>query len=366
MGGFLESSNLDRSVYFANFNTSKYGASLDLSKPKGREVAWKLIKWADILAESFTPGTMKKWGLDYNNVQKVKPDIIYLSTCIQGQDGPHAQYRGFGPLATPLGGIYHISGWRDRMPSPPYGAYSDFVAPRFAAASIIAALHYRRRTGKGVYLDQSQVETSIQFISPLIMDYLINERIMDRDGNRLPYASPHGVFACKGDDRWVAIAVFSDEQWKSFCHVIDHPELIENPKFATLIKRKQNEDDLEYLVNQWTMGHTAEQAESMLQGAGIPASVVESNKDAFEDPQLNHRNHFRMLEHASIGQQHFDGPAFRMSKVLDQQFTAPCLGEHNEYVYKELLGLSDDEIADLLIEGVITTEADLPTFRAGF
>lgn len=351
---------VDRSGFFANYNSSKYGLSLNLDKPKGREIALKLIMWADVVAESFSPKAMRRWGLDYESVSKMKPDIIYLSTCQQGQSGPHAMFPGYGQLATAVAGGYHLSGWPDRGPAPPQGAYTDFINPRFGVTTIMAALDYRRRTGKGVHLDQSQFETALHFFAPPIMDYSVNKRIMNRNGNRVPDAAPHGAYPCKGEDRWCAIAVSNDEEWQAFCHVIGEAEWTADPRFAHLPVRKENADELDKLVAGWTINHEAEQIEKLMQDAGIPASVVENSRDLFEDTQLKHRGHFRWLEHKVMGQCAYDGPSFRLSKTPDCQSAAPALGQHNEYVYQEILGLSDNEIAELLIEGIITTEDDIP------
>jgi crotonobetainyl-CoA:carnitine CoA-transferase CaiB-like acyl-CoA transferase len=350
---------IDNSGAFALLNSSKYSISLNLSKPKGREIAWKLIEWADLVAESFTPKQMKHWGLDYESVRKRKADIIYFSTTARGQYGLYALNPGYGPLVSALSSAYHLSGWADRGPTPPYGAYSDVVCPRLAVSAILAAVDYQRRTGMGQHIDQSQLESTISFFAAPCMDYDVNGRNMNRQGNRIPYAAPHGVFPCRGEERWCAIAVFNDTQWQSFCKAIGDPPWSKNSKFATLLARKQNEDDLERLVKEWTQDHTAEEVESLLQQYHVPASVVESCKDLYEDPQLQHRGHFRIIEHPVIGPLAYSGPAFRLSKTRDQQSNAPCLGEHNEFVLKELLGISDDQFAGYLAEGAITSEADL-------
>ena len=347
---------IDRSMYFGRINANKYGASLDLNNPKGRELAWKLIMWADVVSESFLPGTMAKWGLDYESVSKVRPDIIYLSTCQQGQWGPYARHPGYGPLSTSSAGFSEASGWPDRMPTPPWGAYTDIVSPRFNSVMIMAALDYRRRTGKGQWIDQSQLESSLHLMAPTIMDYLVNRRILKRNGNRLAYAAPHGVFPCQGDDRWVTISVFTDEEWHAFCAAVSKPEWIKEQKFATLRSRKENEDELEKLVSDWTLSHTAEHVEELMQAASVPSSIVEKNSDLYEDSQLKHRNHFIRLKHPEMGYQHFEPQAaYILSKTPREiERPSPCLGEHNEYVYKELLGLTDDEIADCIVEGAIT------------
>ena len=359
-------SGVDRGGQFTNNNSSKYGASLDMTKPGGRELAIKFIMWADIVSEGFSPRAMKNLKLDYETVSKLKPDIIYLSTSQQGHSGPRAMVAGYGTQLAALTGMHYISGWPDRQPSPPYGAYTDYICPHFEVAVIMAALDYRRRTGKGLYIDQSQFETGAHFIAPPIMDYFVNGRVMGRNGNRLPYAAPHSAYPCQGNDRWVAIAVFTDEEWQAFSRVVGNPEWTKDPKFATLLGRKENEDELDRLVGKWTVGYPAEKVEAMMQAAGVAANVVESNKDLFEDPQLQHRGYLQYLEHPVIGRHAYESPAFRLSKSPFRMFPSPCLGQHNEYVYKEILGLSDDEIGDLYAEGVITTEANLPEWRPAY
>jgi len=353
---------INTSTLFTNYNSSKYGATLNLNKEKGREIAMKFIKWSDIVLESFTPDVMKRWNLDYESVSKVKPDIIYFSTTQMGQGGPYSRMRGFGPLSTPNAGLVDIQGWPDRPPTTFYGAYTDYFSPNFAATTILAALDYRARTGKGTYIEQAQFETGVQFVSEHVMDYMINGRLTERSGNQLPYAAPHGVFKCKGDDRWVAIAVFTDEDWQAFCRRVGKSEWINDSRFCTLLKRKENENELNRLIEQWTVEYTAEQVECMMQNDNIAASVVESNQDLFEDPQLAYRNHFTYLDHEEIGVYACDSPTCKLSETPAKQFAAPCLGEHNQYVYMDLLGLSSDEVSDLIAEGVITTEVDLKDF----
>jgi crotonobetainyl-CoA:carnitine CoA-transferase CaiB-like acyl-CoA transferase len=348
----------DGSMFFGKHNPNKYSVSIDLQNPKGKEIAWRLIKWADVVTESFSPGTMEKLGMGYEDVKKVRPDIIYLSSSMQGRGGPHSSYAGYGQNAVNFCGLTEVTGWPDRLPSPPYGACSDYISCRFAAFTLLSALAYRRRTGKGQYIDQSQFESTIQFMVAPIMDYQVNGTIMMRNGNRLPYASPHGVFPCKGKDRWVAISVMDEEQWKKFCTVIGHPGLASKPEYATLEQRKKNEDGLEKIVNVWTMDHTPEEIEKTLQAAGIPANAVERPSDIYNDPQIEHRKYFTPLNHSFMGVQKYEAQGcFIMSKtprVLDRP--SPCLGEHNELVFKEFLQMSDDEIADCIIAGGVTTE----------
>ena len=348
----------DGSMFFGKHNPNKYSVSIDLRHPKGKEIAWKLIKWADIVTESFSPGTMEKLGLGYEDVKKVRPDVIYFSSSMQGRGGPHSSYAGYGQNAVNFCGLTEITGWPDRLPSPPYGACSDYISCRFSAFALLSALAYRRRTGKGQYIDQSQFESTIQFMAVPIMDYQVNGKIMSRNGNRLPTAAPHGVFPCQGDDRWVAISVMDENQWHQFCRVIGSPALATEQKYATLAQRKKNEDELEKLVAGWTSRHTAEEVEQLLQSAGIPANCVEKPSDIYKDPQIEHRHYFTPLQHPFMGNQKYEAQqCFLLSKtprLLDRP--SPCLGEHNEYVFKEFLKMTDDEIADCIVAGAITTE----------
>lgn len=353
---------LDRAAVFTGCNSSKLSVTLNLSRPEAVEVRRRLTKWADIMINGFPPGTMKKLGLDYGSVKTVNPKVIYYSTCVGGQQGPLAHFRAYGHQVAALSGVSHLIGWPDREPTGVPYAYADWVTPRFAVSAVMAALDYQQRTGKGQYIDQSQLEATIHFFSPVIMDYAINGRILGRNGNRLSYAAPHGVYRCQGEDRWVAIAVFTDEEWQGFCKAIGEPVWTKEPKFDSLISRKKHEDELDGLVEKWTINFTAEQVMSLLQAAGVCAGVVQSVKDLFEDPQLKHREHFRYFEHAVIGRHAYENLAFRLSKTADRQRAAPTMGADNEYVLRELLGFDDDEIADLLEERVITTDADLPNY----
>ena len=217
----------------------------------------KLVAWADIVADSYSTGTMERWGLDYEGVKKIKPDIIMMRTCMHGHTGPLSKQHGQGFILTALSGVDALISWPDRAPSGAYGPFTDYIAPQFNTICLIAALDYRRRTGKGQYIDQSQHEAAMQVISPLILDYTVNQRDIAPCGNRLSYAAPHGIYRCKGEDRWCAIAVFTDEEWASFCKVIGKPALAKDPRFATLLKRKENEDALDKLVEAWTGRRTA-------------------------------------------------------------------------------------------------------------
>jgi len=353
---------IDRSPHAAKLMTNNYGISLDLNMPKGREVARRLIKWADIVAEAFTPGTMKRWGLDYEETKKIKPDIIYFSTSMQGQTGPHAQFQAYGLQMTSLAGFSMLTGPSDGDPVLVYDSYTDWIGPWYLVIAMIGALERRSKTGKGMYIEQSQYEAAVTMLGPEILDYTVNNGVVRRMGNRDPYASPHGAYRCKGEDRWVAIAVFTDKEWNAFCEVMGNFSLANDHRFATLKARKENEDALDKLVKEWTINHTAEEVMAFMQAKSVPAGVVQTTEDLFNDPQLKYRDALVFLNHDVIGLHAYDNEPTKFSKTPPRLWRAgPCLGQDNEYIYKEILGYSDDEIADMLIEGVITTDADLPS-----
>ena len=346
-GPFKDGVNeLDRSAWYPNYNTSKFGLALNMNQPKAREIALRLVKWCDVMGESFTPGTMKRWGLDYESVTQVNPDVVYFSTCQQGQYGPHAQFRGYGPHASAVAGVYHMTGWPDREPATIYGAYNDFIAPRFATAVLVAALDFRLRTGRGQYIDLSQYECGVTFMAPVVMDYFANGRVQSRRGNQAPDAAPHGVYPCEGLDRWVALAVTDDDQWKAFCRVVRRPEWTNDPKYRTLLSRKEHEDELNRAVESWTRLHPADEIMSEMQAAGVPAGVVHGYAGLFNDPQMTQRGHFVKLEHAVIGEHHYDGMPYKLSKSPQgPRWAGPAMGQHLEKVCVDLLGMTEDELA---------------------
>ena len=355
---------IDTSAWYAIRNYNKYGISLDLNKPKGQEIAKKLIKWADIVCEAMTPGSMAKWGLDYESCRKLKPDIIYFSTCQFGQKGPYAKFAGYGQLGGAYAGFSYVLGKPGKTPPQLYNNYPDFISPPYMVATILAALLHRRKTGKGMYLDGAQVEGGATFQGPAILDYVVNGRIAERMGNRDLYMSPHGVYPCQGNDRWLAIAVSNEEEWQAFVRAMGEPDWCREPKFSSITARKANEDELDSLIARWTQGYAQEQAMQLLQDVGVAAGIVSAGEDLFNDPQLKYREHYVYLEHKAIGRHAYHAPAYRLSKTPHRMWkAAPGLGEDNLYVYKEVLGFSEEQISDLMAEGVITTEADLKPMR---
>jgi crotonobetainyl-CoA:carnitine CoA-transferase CaiB-like acyl-CoA transferase len=347
---------INRSAFFTLYNDSKYGITLNLKIPQAVEVARKLVyDWANVVADAHLPGHMEQWGLDYESLRKKKPDIIHVATALQGKWGKYSSMPGHGMAGVSLAGFTEITGWPDREPSIPWGAYSDFVTFPHMVTSLVAALIHRRKTGKGQYIEISQQESTLQFLAPPLMDYMINGRVMSRVGNRSPHAAPHAIYRCKGEgEKWCAIAVETEDEWRSFCAVIGSPQWTKDPRFATLEGRKENEDELDELVEKWTAEHPPEEVMNALQGAGVPAGMALSGEDLVADPQLNHRGTHVILEHPEIGPHIYQPPPYRFSKTPNEpSMPAPCMGQHNEYILKDVLGMSDEEVADLLIAGAL-------------
>lgn len=344
---------LNRAGFFAYPNVNKYSISLDLSLARAVEIAKMLVAWADVVVDNFRVGPMEKWGLGYEDLTKIKPEIIMLRTTNQGLTGPYNKQAGWGWQLAGLSGISHLSGWPDREPLSFGVPYTDVIAPRFGVVALMAALVHRKKTGKGQLIDLSQLETSIQFIAPAMLDYFVNKREGKRTGNSCLFAAPHGVYRCKGDDRWCAISVFTEEEWQHFCQALENPSWASDGKFRLLQDRKNNEEELNALIQEWTAKKTPEEVMSIMQEAGVPAGVVKNGKDTFEDPQLNYRNYFWEIEHPEMGPFSHLGSPFNLGATpAKPRMPAPCLGEHNEFVCTKILGMSDEEFIELLSTGV--------------
>ncbi len=344
---------LNRTGTFALFNDSKLGVTLNLKSPRGVEVAKQLAAWADVLIENFVPGVMERLGLSYGTLREINPSLVYLSSCNMGQTGPKAGQRGFGSQLTSQSGFTYLAGYPGGDPMLLYGPYIDFVAVGFGLISVLAALDHRRRTGRGQYIDLSQYEAGLQFIIPALLDYEMTGRIMTRSGNRDPNAAPHNAYPCRGDDRWCAIAVFNDDEWHALVQIAGHPEWADDPRFATLAARKQNEDELDRVVGAWTSQYEPREVMEKLQAAGVAAGVVNTLGDLFCNPQLKHRNIWRELPHAELERFHYEAPPYILSETPAELRPSPLLGEHNRKVYGEILGLADSEIERLIAAGVI-------------
>jgi crotonobetainyl-CoA:carnitine CoA-transferase CaiB-like acyl-CoA transferase len=344
----------ESAAVFHNANLGKRMLTLDPSRPEGRAVVLDLVRWADVVCESFSPKTMKNLGLDYATLRGVKPDLIMLSTCLMGQTGPLAAFAGYGNLAAAVTGFYELTGWPDRPPAGPFGAYTDYIAPRYNAAAILAALEHRRRTGEGQHIDLSQAEAALHFLSPAILDYTVNGAVVTRDGNRDRELAPHGVYPCAGEDRWVAIAVRDDRDWRALAEAMGRPALADDARYATAAARLARRDELDALVVGFTAPLSMEEVERRLQAALVPASGVHNSPEAVRDPQLAQRGHFVTVPHPTKGQSVVEASRFRLSRTpACLEAPAPTFGDSTQWVLETVLGYDDERIAELAIAGAL-------------
>jgi len=343
---------INRSHYMANLNSSKLGVALNLKTEGGRRLARRLADWADVIVENFTPGTMKRLGLDYETLSRERPDLIMISTCLMGQTGPWASFAGYGPHGAAISGLHYITGWPDRPPAGPYGPYTDVIAPHYTISALAAAILERRRTGLGQHLDVSQVESAIHFVEPLVLDQTVNGRTAGPAGLDSLYACPHGVYRTRGTERYIAIAVETTAQWRALLSVAPL-EGFADGRFDSLAARQGVKAALDQALAAWAAGWDGRELELRLVAAGVPASVVQRMTDLAADPQLRTRGYFVTLEHGETGPTPYDGLMTHFSaKKRMLHKAAPCIGEDTDYVMREILGLSADEIAEYAAEGV--------------
>ncbi|MDD5339323.1 MAG: CoA transferase [Dehalococcoidales bacterium] len=347
-------SGLERSSFYSITHTApEMGISLDFKKPEALEIFKQLVKWADVVAEGFPAGVMDKQGLDYEGLKKINPEIIMFRTCGYGHTGPMADQPGFGSILTAVTMMDNIVGYPDRPPVPPSTYYTDQLSPMYASLSIMAALDYKRRTGKGQYIDHSQVETGLNYMTPLILDYQVNGREFKTTGNKSDTAAPHGIYKCKGDDRWVAIAVMSDEEWQSFVKAIGSLRWALDKKYAKAAGRIKDSDALDKLVESWTINYPPEAVEEILQSVGVGAGTVANAKDIDEDPQMNYYNFYRELDHPYMGKLRYYHPApITLSAVPTAVDRPVLLGEHTDYICTQILGMKQSDVDSLRQRGI--------------
>jgi len=345
---------LERSAFFTITHTApEMDIALNFKYPEAIEIFKKLVKWADIVAEGFPAGVMDRLGLDYEGLKKINPEIIMFRTCGYGHTGPMADQPGFGSILTAVTMMDTMVGWPDRPPVPPSTYYTDQLSPMYATLSIMAALDYKRRTRKGQYIDHSQIETGLNYMTPLILDYQVNGRELQARGNKSDSAAPHGIYRCQGDDRWVAVTVESDEQWRNFVKAIGNPKWSQANKYARAVDRIKNSDELDRLVEGWTVNYPPEAVEAMLQQAGVGAGTVASAKDINEDPQMNYYHFYREMEHPYVGKLRYYHPAPIKLSAVDTAVGRPVLiGEHTERICTEILGMAKSEVDGLKEKGV--------------
>lgn len=347
---------VNRSGYFADRNTSKRSITIDMKHPRALGLAHKLIAQSDIVANNFTPGVMERFGLGYEAVCAIKPDVIYLAMSMQGSSGPEHRYLGYGASMAALTGLQYLTGLPGREPAGTGTNYPDHVPnPCHAAFAVLAALRHRRRTGEGQCIDLAQTEPTIALLGPTFLDLTVNGRLQQPNGNEHPWAAPHGVYPCQGEDRWIAISVMNNEQWDGLIEVLGRrgwtSEAALREGGARHARRARLDADLARATAQWV----AEDLMHALQARGVPAGVVQTAADVVDrDPQLRYRGHWVKLEHPEMGATIYNAPPMRFSRTpVELKRPAPLLGEHTDEICRELLGLSDAETQELKEAGVL-------------
>ncbi|CAB4700567.1 MAG: hypothetical protein F2673_02880 [Actinobacteria bacterium] len=340
----------ENAAIYHNMNAGKLSLSLNMASPGGREVLDDLVAWADVLIESFSPRGRLALGLDYERLRVINPQLVMMSTCLFGQQGPMAGYAGFGNMAACLVGFFDLTGWPDRGPAGPFGAYTDYISPRYAFATLLAGLRESRATGRGQYLDFAQAESAVNFLSVAMLDYSVNGRVAARIGNDDPAMSPHGVYPCTGTDRWVAVACRDDSDWHSLAWLIGRSDLASLNNAERLERRGELND----AVAAWTGLRSPSEAEAELIAHRVPAHAVIHSPDIYSDPQLAHLGHFAEIPHPHHGSVTVEASRFGLTGTPSTISNgAPSFGLHTVDLLTETLGYDLDRIGELFSSGAL-------------
>jgi crotonobetainyl-CoA:carnitine CoA-transferase CaiB-like acyl-CoA transferase len=326
-------------------NANKRNITLDLGREEGREIALELVRWADVVTESFAAGVIENYGLGWETLREVKPDLIMISSCLMGQNGPWRELTGFGNLAAAATGFQTLANFPGRPPAGPYGAYTDFIGVRINALCILAALEHRDRTGEGQYIDMSQAEAALHFLAPAFLDYTANGRVPAPIGNEDGSCHPHGVFPCEGEDTWVAVAVRDDRDWCALCEVIDRGDLA---------SRRDDRAAADAALEAWTRQRSPEAATEALQAVGVPSHPVHDTPGLYACPQLQHRGHYLEVAHEIFQTTTIESTRLRLSRAPARvPERAVSFGRDNRAVLEDILGYAPERIAELAAAGVL-------------
>ncbi len=353
----------NRSGFFLYRNAGKKSITLDFTAPQAVALFKRLVAQADVVVESFTPRVMAQHGLDYASLRQIKADLIMISLSGYGQDGPWREYSAYGMGLEPASGIASLTGYPGGDPTRTGISFTDPYSGILGAGAVLAALHYRRRTGKGQYIDLSEQEAAIPVIGYALMDYILNQRLPSRRGNRSPWFAPQGCYPCRGDDRWLVLTIRGDAEWRAFCEASGQPQWAEDERFGDVLGRLRHHDQLDELITSWTRRQDQIEAMRLLQGAGIIAAAVLDPKQVRLNPHLRERAYFETIDQPGIGPRPVPRQLGARFSAFDtaSRGPAPKLGEHNREVLQGLLGLSDEELAGLEAEKAI---GDAPLFEA--
>ena len=355
-GGQLGERPWNRNTQYCGCNFSKYDVTLDLKKPKGLQAFMRLVKVSDVFFSNMA-GLPERLNVTYEDLVKVNPEIIYLSSTAYGRTGPYAKRVGMGNTIDGASGFSALRdyGDGDSTAITPQ-AKTDTIAAATNALSILMALYYRQKTGKGMFIDASMVEPAMTHIGEAIMDYTMNHRVQRSRGNRDISISPQGCYRCKGDDEWVTLSISSDEEWQRFAQVMGNPQLAGDERFSDVLLRLENQDELDNLIEAWTICHTKFEVMNLLQEAGIAAGAVLNNAETYDDPHLKERDFFITIEDPDAGVHTYPDRWWKLGETeAPKRRHSPTLGEHNDYVLRQIIGLTPDEIAEFEQEGIIGT-----------
>ena len=351
--------------YVLQTEGNKKAVSLDFEKPRGRELLVRLIATSDIVVDNHRPVVLERIGLDFAGLTRIKPGIILLKVAAMGQTGPERNYSGFGATIDGLGGLAFHTGYHDAPEQPVRSGinYADPIAGMYAGSALMMALLHRHRTGEGQEIDVGLRETLP--IAEMFMEYSMNERFFPRIGNRELGRAPHGVYRCAGDDRWIAIAVNTDAEWRALCAEVGDPDWTRQPAFAGMQGRWKHHDELDERLNAWTAGHDDIALAERLQAVGVAATPVLTPPEAMKSPQHAARNWWHMMRQEDMGEYHYYGPGWRLPATpASIHSPPPVYGQHNREVYLDMLGLSEDEYQQLIADQ-IASEAALPALPPG-
>ena len=339
---------------FHSINRNKLGILLDLTRPQAIELIKRLIKISDVVVENFSSGIMKRFGLDYDELRKIKSDIIMISFPGVGSEGLLADVVTYGPSLAGLGGLDSMVGYEGERVLGMQQAYADINAALHGAFAIQIALYHRQRYGEGQHIEVAQLETLLSTMPEPVLAYSMNRKILGTVGNFNYMMAPHNNYRCQGEDKWVSIAVLTEEEWESFCKAIGNPPWTEKQEFADSYKRLMNRKELDGLINEWTITKTPNEVMEILQKAGVAATPCEDTEDRFLNPHFQEREILIDVEHPATGVDWVPNVICKLSETPGGiRKPAPRWGEHNDYVFGELLGLSKEEIERLVQDKVI-------------
>lgn len=338
-----------------NWNAGKSSISLNMKTDAGKELARRLVAVSDVVAENFSGRVMPGWGMDYDGIRDIKPDIIMLSMSGFGRTGPWKDRVSYGQTLQAWSGFTDLTGFPDTKPSGPASAYSDAVGGMAGAQAVLLALIQRARTGRGQWIDVSQMEAMSSLLGPLTLELSAKGNDVQRTGNRLHHGggAPHGAYRCKGNDRWLAITVFTDDEWSAFVGAIGSPDWASDHRFANSESRLSYADDLDKLVESWTSEQNAEGAMHLLQAAGVAAGVVQTGKDMAEnDPHLRERGIFQRVADSAGTMRTIERAPYKLSRTPGKVTGgAPEFGADQDFVLRDILGVDDEELAEMAIAG---------------